>query len=295
MNGDTFYTGAKPHFLRHTDVPLFISNSGLRDMKKLPQAQGPWAEDSAGFTELQRHGEWTRSPKQYIDDLHRHNECIGPFDWAAQQDWMCEDAIIHGGTFNGQYFVGTHLSVVEHQRRTVGNYLDLKSLDDTLRIIPVVQGRRPQDYEYCISLYDQAGIDLRQEPVVGVGSVCRIQNTDEAVDIIETVVRIIGRDRVHGFGFKTEGLRRVGKLLGSADSHAWSLDGRHEDGTGCDFRLSRDKPHKTEANCLRYMLKWRADTIAAIGNPRPRPLRPDTSKRLAGRGQLSFDEIWAAA
>lgn len=277
MNEDTFYTGAKPNFLRHTNVPLFISNSGLRDMKKLPEALGRWAEDSAGFTELQRHGRWTRTPKQYVGDLRRHNEYIGPFDWAAPQDWMCEDAIIHGGTFNKQRFAGTGLSIREHQHRTVGNYIDLRSIDDTLRIIPVIQGRTPADYEHCINLFDRAGINLLKEPTVGIGSVCRIQGTDEASDIVEHAASILGPNRLHGFGFKLQGLERVGHLGQSFDSHAWSLDGRHK--PGCSFRLPRSrKAHLTEANCLRYALAWReTKALPALqrGVTAPRQLRFD--------------------
>lgn len=258
-----FYYGAKPHFFRHTKERLFVSNNSLRNMKTLPEALGPWSEDSGGFTELQRHGRWTRTPKQYVQELRRHDEEIGNREWAAPQDWMCEDAIINGGTFKRQKFVGTGLSVREHQHRTVGNFLDLMAINDTLRIIPVVQGDRPAAYEYCIDLYDKAGINLLDYPTVGIGSVCRIQDTPEAVEIIEHAARILGPNRLHGFGFKIEGLEKVGYLLGGGDSFAWSENGKHK--PGCDFRLSRDKPHKNEANCLRFMLEdWGPKVHRAI-------------------------------
>lgn len=270
-----FYTGFKPHMLRHTSVPQFISDPNLRDMQNLPRALGPYSVDSGGFSQLSAEGTWDTgpSPRQYVNHLHRYEEHVGPFDWAAPQDWMCEDAIIHGGTFGGQRFVGTGLSVEEHLRRTVGNYLDLKSIDDKVRIIPVLQGRRPADYERCIELYDRAGVDLTRLPVVGIGSVCRIQATAEAAEIVEHVAGIVGRGRLHGFGFKIQGLEMVGHLLGSADSFAWSAAGRREK-SGCDFRLSRDKPHANEANCLRYALAWRTRVLAAIaaGATAPRQL-----------------------
>ena len=276
MNRPLFFLGAKPHLLAHTDAPLFVANPNLMDLGRLPQARGPASVDSGGFTELQRHGRWTRSPRQYINDLRRYRDHFGPYlRWAAPQDWMCEDAIIRGGTFGGQHFAGTGLSVVEHLHRTVGNYLDLKAIDDTLNIIPVVQGRLPADYEQCIDLYDRAGIDLRREPIVGIGSVCRIQATTEAAEIVEHVAGIVGTGRLHGFGFKIEGLRRVAHLLGSADSHAWSAQGRLTPALDCDFRLPRSRgPHKNEANCLRFALAWRARVLAAIdaGLTAPRQL-----------------------
>ena len=78
----------------------------------------PWERGARCGPGPRRRGTWTRTPSLYIQDLRRIWEHVGPYDWAAPQDWMCEDAIINGGWFGGQYFVGTHLSVEEHQRRT---------------------------------------------------------------------------------------------------------------------------------------------------------------------------------
>ena len=50
--------------------------------------------------------------------------------WAAPQDWMCEPAII----------AKTGLAVVEHQRRTVTNFLELQALAPDLPFIPVLHG-----------------------------------------------------------------------------------------------------------------------------------------------------------
>lgn len=276
--GPRFLMGGKPSFLWHTNVPLFIPNQHLMNRADLPGGTGPVWIDSGGFSELQIHGDWTRTPRQYIGDLRWYRDVFGDrLQWAAQQDWMCEDAIIHGGTFNKQRFAGTGLSIREHQHRTVGNYIDLRSIDDTLRIIPVIQGRTPADYEHCINLFDRAGINLLKEPTVGIGSVCRIQGTDEASDIVEHAASILGPNRLHGFGFKLQGLERVGHLGQSFDSHAWSLDGRHK--PGCSFRLPRSrKAHLTEANCLRYALAWReTKALPALqrGVTAPRQLRFD--------------------
>lgn len=263
----TFFLGAKPHFLAHTGVPLFVANPHLATRRTYPRAMGPFAVDSGGFTQLSRHGTWDTgpSPRTYARQIRRYRDEIGNLLWAAPQDWMCEDAIIHGGSVGHQFYPGTGLSVKEHLRRTVGNYLDLRSADPDLPIIPVVQGRRPADYEHCIDLYNRAGINLLTEPVVGIGSVCRIQATDEAADIVETVADILGPSRCHGFGFKITGLRKVAYLLGSADSHAWSAQGRRISARDCDFRLPRSRsPHKNEANCLRYALSWRQRALTAI-------------------------------
>ncbi|MDX3359747.1 MULTISPECIES: deazapurine DNA modification protein DpdA family protein [Streptomyces] len=250
-----YLTTHKRHWLRLTDVPLFLKAEHFDRAAKWDVARGPYAVDSGGFMELKAKGTWTRTPRQYVDSLRRIWEHAGPYDWAAQQDWMCEDAIIHGGTFGGQHFVGTRLSIAEHQRRTVANFLELRSLAPDLRIAPVLQGRSIPQYERCVELFENAGVDLRAEPVVGLGSVCRLQSTREGAAIV-TAMAAHGF-KLHGFGFKTLGLERVGHLLASADSAAWSSHARHRPPLP-------GHPHKNCANCIDYALRWRTRVLAAI-------------------------------
>jgi hypothetical protein len=196
---------AKPQVAAE-QVPLFVSDRRLRGYRRLPRAAAPWAVDSGGFTELQRYGRWTVSPAEYVARLRRYRDETGNLMWAAQQDWMCEPIIINGGVANGQRFVGTHLSVPEHQRRTVLNYGHLLDLAPDLDIVPVVQGVTPDEYERCRDLFWRLlRIDLATLPRVGVGSVCRRQGTREVGAIIGRL-RASGLHRLHLFGFKTLGL-----------------------------------------------------------------------------------------
>lgn len=252
-----FYTTTpKKHWLRLTDVPLFLKSEHLRTAVKPLRAIGRYAVDSGGFSELQRHGRWTRTPRQYVDDLRRIWEHVGPYDWAAGQDWMCEDLIIHGGTSGGGlHFVGTHLSVPEHRRRTVHNFLELRSMGPELRIIPTLQGGTVAEYHECADLYESYGVDLRREPIVGLGSVCRLQSTAKGAEIV-TAMAARGY-RLHGFGIKTLGLERVGHLLASADSAAWSYHARRRP-------PMLGHTHKNCANCLPYALRWRARVLAGL-------------------------------
>ncbi|SEE75052.1 hypothetical protein [Streptomyces sp. Ag109_O5-10] len=250
-----YLTTHKRHWVRLTRVPLFLKSEHFVKAAKLTPALGPYAVDSGGFSELQRHGEWTRTPRQYVDDLRRIWECVGPYDWAAPQDWMCEDLIVHGGTAGPNVFAGTHLSVEEHQRRTVANFLELRSRAPDLRIAPVLQGDNVPAYERCAELYEKAGVDLRAEPVVGLGSVCRLQSTQKGAAIV-TAMAAHGF-KLHGFGFKTLGLEKVGHLLASADSAAWSYHARKRPPIA-------GHTHKNCANCLEYALSWRTRVLAAI-------------------------------
>src|SRR5690606_34132950 len=186
-----------------------VSNRRLRRLRTLPRARGPWALDSGGFSEVSLYGEWRTSPKEYAQLVDRYAEEIGGLEWAAPQDWMCEPWIIEK----------TGLSVDAHQRRTVRSFLYLRERCGA-HIAPVMQGFTLDEYLRCVEMYDRAGVDLTREPVVGLGSVCRRQGTAEAERIITTLASM--GLRLHGFGFKLQGIARVGRLLASADSMAWS-------------------------------------------------------------------------
>lgn len=238
---------------RLRDVPLFVSHRRLIDYShpsKLPRATTPWALDSGGFTELSTYGEWRTSRAEYVDAVHEYRERVGMLEWASPQDWMTEDHIV----------AKTGLSVLAHQERTVQSVLDLRSDAPNFGFIAVLQGQTLDDYLRCVELYDEAGIDLRREPVVGVGSVCRRQSTGEVERIIAELSR--AGLRLHGFGVKTTGLKRYGAQLTSADSMAWSFRARqlaHHDGwttPGCTHRACN--------NCARFALMWRDQVLSQL-------------------------------
>jgi hypothetical protein len=234
-----FYLGTHmPHWLGMVDVPLFVSHRRLAERTTLPEAIGLWALDSGGFTELSMFGEWRTTEAAYLAAVRRYRDEIGRLDFAAPMDWMCEPWMIDK----------TGLSVPEHQRRTVSNYLRLRDAAPDLPIIPVLQGWTLADYRACMDLYDAAGVDLASLQRVGLGSVCR-RNKIALVD--DLVAELYDQGiQIHGFGLKLAGLRLFGDELASADSMAWS------------FTARRDAPlpghrHKNCANCLNYALAWR--------------------------------------
>ncbi|MFF4902327.1 hypothetical protein [Streptomyces sp. NPDC001068] len=221
-------------------IPLCVSHGRLADRVTLPRAVTPWMLDSRGFTELSQHGRWTISPYTYAAAARRYYDEIGLMDMCSIQDWMCEDEIL----------AKTGLTIADHQIKTVASYLNLMTLDSELPWMPVIQGRTLDDYLRCIDLYDQVGVDLTLEPVVGIGSVCRLQQTDEAARIIETIWSM--GIRLHGFGFKKTGLRRVAHQLYSSDSLAWSYNAvNRAPMPGCVGK------HVHCGNCPKYAIAWR--------------------------------------
>lgn len=247
---DVFWLGTHmPEWVQRTDVPLFLSRRRLCRRKKWPTALGPWALDSGGFSELSMFGRWTIGEQQYVDEIRLWSEQMGGLSWAAAQDWMCEPWITEK----------TGLTVEEHQYRTVENFVRLREMAPEIHFTPVLQGWAISDYERCVRIYESHGVDLQASWVVGVGSVCRRQATDEAVQLMQTVKS--WGFRTHGFGFKVLGLKRTHQEMVSADSLAWSFNAR-----ATKTRL----PGCTHArcnNCLKFALLWRERLMASIYGP----------------------------
>ncbi len=243
-----FYLGSHmPNWLETAGVPLFVSHRRLAGRKTLPRAIAPWALDSGGFSELSLYGEWRTTPQEYVTAVRRYDQEIGELEWAAPQDSMCEDFVL----------AKTGLTELEHQQRTVVNFQRLQDLwysatSDESPFMPVLQARDRDGYLRCADLYAAAGVDLCDYELVGIGSVCRRQATGEIHDIVTAIRGVIDPTLpLHGFGVKTRGLRLYGNELTTADSMAWSYDGRRSPPIpGC-------VGHKNCANCLRYALAWR--------------------------------------
>ena len=117
----TFYLGShQPHWLATAGAPLFISHRRLAGRKTLPRASAEWALDSGAFSELAIYGEWKTTVREYHRAVRRHDDQIGKLSWVAPLDLMCEPDML----------TKTGLTVQEHQRRTVDNFLELQQLWD---------------------------------------------------------------------------------------------------------------------------------------------------------------------
>lgn len=247
QNGPTFYLGTTmPAWLRTSQHPLFISHKRLTRYKTLPQAKTNWCLDSGGFTELTQHGTWTIPPQDYIQAVKRYEQHIGKLDWCAPQDWMCEPWIINK----------TGKTIRQHQQNTVNSYIQLAEHLGNL-VIPVLQGWELDDYLHCVDIYNNAGIDLTQHHTVGLGSVCRRQNTNQITQIVQKLYSL--GIKLHGFGVKTTGLKHYANKLVSADSMAWSFSGSKQ-------RPCPQTGNRTCSTCWHYAVQWRNKILTQLSH-----------------------------
>jgi hypothetical protein len=227
-------------------VPVCYSLPRLIGLKRLRRAGGPVFLDGGGFTEITRYGGWRSTPAEYAASIARVAAGIGSVVHAAPQDWMCEPVALQA----------TGLTVGAHQARTVWSLRELRARAPEVPWLPVLQGQTVADYLTHLDLYGAAGIDLRDAPLVGVGTLCRRQHTAEALEIL---VALSERGlRLHGFGLKLRGLAGGARYLASADSMAWSYHARRRP------PFCGSTTHMNCANCLTYALRWRDAVLAQL-------------------------------
>jgi hypothetical protein len=199
--------------------PLCLSYQTMRARIELPTAGGQWMLDSGGFTELSKHGTWTITAQQYARDAQRYQQEIGRLVFAAQQDWMCEEEVP----------AKTGLTIPQHQRRTVDNYLALRAIAPDVRWAPTLQGWSQGDYMDHIDLFYAAGVELHALPRVCVGTVCKRKRRYLMQSAL--TLRAIHREglhNLHAFGAHLDLLKLCSDVLVSSDSTAWSTNARAE-------------------------------------------------------------------
>ena len=245
-----FYVGTgRPYWLwkKEPNHPFFVSVRTISLVKKLKPATRNWACDSGGFTELKMNGTWKTTPEWYVDELRRITNKIGNLDFASQQDWMCEPHMLENTGFD----------VEKHQRLTCENFCRLQELGPELPIIPVLQGWYPDEYRRHVEMFAEYGVDLREQPTVGVGSVCRRTKFKGMTELFYDL-HSYGL-KMHGFGLKKDAFVKFGECLQSSDSMAWVTWGRFEGNRGNKL-CGIDHPAATCTNCYEWSQIW-ADSV----------------------------------
>jgi len=303
-----FYLGSHvTSFFERTSVPLFVSRSSLVDSVNPPRASGPWALDSGGFMQIFQYGHWTVTPQEFVSQVRFWRGRIGNLDWASQMDWMAEPhillrAMVYEGLLPGIRENGPEtMKVIQnrygklgekfkdksqlmervciHQQRTIDNLIQLREIAPDIHWMPVLQGWTAEDYIAHAEAWLRAGIDLTEEPIVGLGSVCRRDKLDVAEAVISTLTGGDWRLRLHGFGLKNDAFEDqiIARGLASADSLAWSymarygsdmIDDPEREGKKLKGKLCRGTHRSGDdysksgcVNCLNWALEWRRKAL----------------------------------
>lgn len=248
-----FFTGLhQPSDAKHFDA-AFVSFARLRN-RISDFVVEDWIMDSVGFSELSREQEkgadgnlipndYRISVEEYAAGIIRWKRC-GNLLAAVSQDYMCEEFIL----------AKTGLTIHDHQRLTVGRYDALLRCDTGVYIMPVLQGYSPEDYVQHIRMYDDR---LEHGAWVGVGSICKRNGDPRAIEDVLLAIHAERPDlRLHGFGLKSTALGSgvVDQLLYTADSMAWSYQGRMAGGHGNDWRYAMQWKNKIETREIQWPL-----------------------------------------
>tara|TARA_Y100000593_G_scaffold94687_1_gene195127 strand:- start:2808 stop:3659 length:852 start_codon:yes stop_codon:yes gene_type:complete len=222
-----------------------ISANALRG-RKSPLNVGRWMLDSGAFSQVTQYGDFTMSPKEYVELAVRFQDC-GDLACIVTQDYMCEPQVIaHLKS------MGIQASWRLHQRKTVDRYKQILVEGDRqglkVPIMPVLQGWEVEDYMEHWALYvgvnralDRKsrnvylphGYNHDQPQWLGLGSTCKRNAKPTVVSqILDTLpwdyVNEQDDFRIHAFGLKTTALKHglIKDRLYSSDSFAYDFHAR---------------------------------------------------------------------
>jgi len=229
--------------------------------------------DCGGFTSHVVYGGFPWSIDDYLALAGAH-----PFRHFASFDYPCEAEI-----------AADDAAVKERLSRTIGANRETRRRAEDAgmadRFMPVLQGRRPCDYERCADALAWSMIPGR---TVGVGSMCRreVRGPEGLIAVVEHLDRILPAGvTLHCFGVKGSALpflRPFDERIASIDSQAYGIAARHD--------ALRRGVSKTDGLVAEHMTRWfLRQRRAACGPPRllPPALRP--------RPKLPPSDPWEAA
>lgn len=195
--------------------------------------------DSAGYTLMAKYGGFPWSIRSYMQLASSY-----PFRRIAAADYCCEIEI-----------AADRHEVLDRISRTIRTNRESRVIAMDMgiadRLMPVLQGRIPTDYERCA---DALAMSILPGGIVGIGSMCRreIHGPQGLLAVIEHLDRILPKSvRLHAFGVKGSALpwlKTFSHRIASIDSQAWALQARH--------RALRLGVSKTDAFSADEMQRW---------------------------------------
>lgn len=173
--------------------------------------------DSAGFVAAVRYGGFPWSLADYVSLAAAY-----PFRWWASADYCVEAEIARDRE-----------EVIDRLSRTIRANRDCRMLGEDLgiadRLMPVIQGRRPTDYERCI---DALWRSVTPGATIGVGSMCRrsIHGPEGLIAVVDHLDQVLPAGvRLHLFGVKGTALPFLlpyQHRIASIDSQAYGISAR---------------------------------------------------------------------
>lgn len=230
--------------------------------------------DSAGFVVASHYGGFPWTIDDYVDLCASH-----PWRRFASADYCTEAEI-----------ASDREEVLDRISRTIRANLDtfVRARDAGIadRLMPVIQGRRPSDYERCA---EALGALLPPGTVVGVGSMCRreVGGPEGVIAVFEHLDRVLpGGVLLHGFGVKgtaLPSLRGLEHRITSVDSQAYGIRARRD--------AQRRGISKSESFVADHMERWMG---RQLDRARQRPATPPSTEPVELLDEEPTDP-WEAA
>lgn len=206
--------------------------------------------DSAGYVAMARYRGFPWS----VDDYFSLARAF-PFRRIASLDYCTE----HGVAADRGEVLDRLSRTIRANRDCRERAVDLGMLE---KLMPVIQGRLPEDYERCI---DALAWSIRPGTVIGVGSMCRrdITGPEGLVAVFEHLDRVLPPGvRLHGFGVKGSSLPYLKPLahrIASIDSRAYGIAARRD--------AYRRRVPKTDTLVAEHMERWTRRQFARLTEP----------------------------
>jgi hypothetical protein len=203
--------------------------------------------DSAGYVLASRYGGFPWSIAEYMALAASY-----PFRRIAAADYCCEAQI-----------AGDREEVLDRISRTVATNRECRERAADLgiieRLMPVLQGRKPEDYGRCA---EALHLSMLPGTVVGVGSMCRrdIHGPEGLIEVVRYLDSVLPNGiRLHLFGVKGSALPWLlpfAHRVVSIDSQAWGTAARRE--------AHRTARSKTDVFAADHMERWTATQLARL-------------------------------
>jgi len=229
--------------------------------------------DSAGFVAMARYGGFPWSVDDYFRLAASH-----PFRRISSLDYCTEHEI-----------AADRDEVLDRISRTIRANRDCRQHAEDLGLLgqfmPVIQGRRPEDYERCA---EALWLSLRPGSVLGVGSMCRrpVAGPEGLVAVVEHLDRTLPASvTLHLFGVKGAALpylKPFATRVTSIDSQAYGVASRRD--------AWRRQVPKTDELVAEHMERWVRAQFRRLREP-ARHLQPDPSPSA----RASPDDPWELA